>query len=252
MKNKTKTNTYKYAPYSHSKMTTYEFCPRKFKYQYIDKIPIERKPQIHFDRGTLFHLLLEHDGDLKAVKETKDWKVIKSNNLLDKSQIKEIYDIYKTFITTKPGKDIVSKDVLLKEFPLGLNENLELVPYDSNDVVLRGFIDAAYTFGKDDVCMLVDWKSGKYKKEEQQSYAQLLWYSLGLFSKNPYLKKILLVFAYVEHNKINTKVVQRKDLHKYKKALFDKIQKIEQATEFPKEITGLCSYCDFVEVCSED
>jgi putative RecB family exonuclease len=244
---------YKYAPYSYSKIATYEQCPRKFKYQYIDKIPVERKPQIHFDRGKLFHLLLEFNGDLNKIKETKDWKEIKEHGLLSKEQIQEVFKIYKTFISEKPGKDIVNKKVFMKEFPLGLNQDLELVPYNSDEVLLRGYIDAAYLIDdRDDICIVVDWKSGKYKEPEKQSYAQLLWYSLGLFSKNPYLEKIMLVFAYVEHNKINTKIVQRKDIDKYKKALFDKIQKIEIDTEFEKEETALCDWCDFREVCLED
>jgi hypothetical protein len=112
---------YKYTPYSHSKIETWKSCPRKFKYQYIDKLPVERVPQVHFDRGKLFHLLMEYNGDLNKIKETKDWQEIKEHRLLDNNQIKEIFKIYKTFINTKPGKDIVSKKVFMKEFPLGLN-----------------------------------------------------------------------------------------------------------------------------------
>jgi CRISPR/Cas system-associated exonuclease Cas4 (RecB family) len=243
---------FKYAPYSYSKIKTFEDCPRKFKYQYIDKIPIERKPQKHFDRGKMFHLLLEHEGDLKSVQKTKDWEEIKEHKLLDSNDIKNIYSIYKQFVSTKPGKDIVTKKMLLKEFPLGLNVDLEVVKYDSPDVVLRGYIDACYITDRDDVCVLVDWKSGKYVPKDQQSYAQLLWYSLGMFSLNPLLEKIVLVFAYVEHKKINTKVVYRKDIHKYKKALFDKIQKIEEEKEFPKNEGTLCDWCDYREICIKD
>jgi CRISPR/Cas system-associated exonuclease Cas4 (RecB family) len=243
----------KYAPYSFSKISVFEQCPRKFKYQYIDKLPVPRKPQIHNDRGKLFHLLLEHDGDLKKVKETKDWKEIISHNLLSKENIKEVFSIYKNFISSKEGQSILKHKALLKEFPLGLNENLEIVKYDDKDVVLRGFIDACYILeDRSDVCLVIDWKSGKKKTKEQQSWAQLLWYSLGLFSQNPELEKIILVFAYVEHNHLNTKVVYRKDIEKYKKALHDKIQKIETEKDFPKEESPLCSYCDFEEFCRTD
>jgi len=214
---------------------------------------LKRKPQDYFDRGKLFHLLLEYNGDLKTIKKTKEFQEIKEHQLLDTNQIKEIYQIYKTFISSKPGKDIISKEVFMKEFPLGLNKDLELVPYGDDNVLLRGYIDACYLIpDRDDVCLVVDWKSGKYKSKEHQSYAQLLWYSLGLFSKNPHLEKILLVFAYVEHNKINTKTVQRKDINRYKQALYNTIDKIEQDQEFEKNETTLCQYCDYFEVCQGD
>jgi putative RecB family exonuclease len=244
---------FKYAPYSHSKIETWKACPRQFRYRYIDRLPVEKKPQIYFDRGKLFHLLLEYNGDLKTIKKTKEFQEIKEHKLLDSNQIKEIYKIYKTFISQKPGKDIVSKKVFLKEFPLGLNKDLELVSYNADEVLLRGYIDACYLIPeRDDVCLVVDWKSGKYKSKEDQSYAQLLWYSLGLFSKNPYLEKILLVFAYVEHNKINTKTVQRKDINRYKQALYNTIDKIEQDQNFNKIENGHCNYCDYLEVCRGD
>jgi hypothetical protein len=31
--------------YSHSRVETFEQCPKRFKYQYIDKIQVERKPK---------------------------------------------------------------------------------------------------------------------------------------------------------------------------------------------------------------
>ncbi len=244
---------YKYTPYSYSKITTWEHCPRKFKYQYIDKIPVEHKPQVHFDRGKLFHLLLEYDGDLQKIKNTKDWKEIKKHNLLDANAIKEIFKIYKKFVLSKEGKSILNHNPLMKEFPLGLNEDLEIIGYKDENAVLRGYIDACFTIqDREDICLIVDWKSGKFKDYSHQSWAQLLWYSLGLFSKNPYLEKIVLVYAYVEHNYLNTKVVHRKDLDRYKRALFNTIDKIETDTEFVKVDTPLCDYCDFREYCLGD
>ena len=250
-------NNLKYIPYSYSKIATYQLCPRKFKYFYIDKLEVKQQPQVHFDRGKLFHLLLEYDGNLEKIKNTQDWNEIKEHKLLDKSQIKEIIGIYKKFISTKPGKDIVNKKVFMKEFALGLDKNLKITKYDSEDVLLRGYIDAAYLVQtnneiRPDICILVDWKSGKYKSQEEQTWYQLLWYSLGLFDANQELQKIILVYAYVEHNKINTKILKREDIERYKKTLYDNIQRIEQDTEFPKKETALCQYCDFEEICSKD
>ena len=242
---------FKYTPYSFSKISTWEQCPRKFKYQYINKLPVERTPQIHLDRGKFIHLLLEHDGDLEKLKKTKDWKEIKEHGLMSKDAIKDSYWTYLKFKESYTGKSILKRKSLLKEFPLGLNENLEIIEYDSKDVVLRGYIDAMYVDEKTDTLIVVDWKTGKVP--EKQSYKQLLFYSLGIFSKMPEeYDKILLVYAYIDHQVINKQVLYRKDLERYKKALYDNIEKIESDTEFVKEESGLCQFCDYFLVCQED
>jgi CRISPR/Cas system-associated exonuclease Cas4 (RecB family) len=64
--------------------------------------------------------------------------------------------------------------------------------------------------------------------------------------------KIVLIYAYVDHQKINKKVVYRKDIERYKTEMFKKIEKIERETEFPKEISGLCNFCDFQDYCMKD
>ncbi len=103
---------------------------------------------------------------------------------------------------------------------------------------------------RSDIIILTDYKTGKIP--EKQSYKQLLFYALGLFSKNPYLDKILLVYAYIDHQVINKQILYRKDLLRYKKALYDTIEKIESDKEFHKEESGLCQFCDYFLVCQED
>ncbi len=194
---------------------------------------------------------MEFDGDLEKIKKTKDFKEIKEHGLMSKDDIRNDYKTYKEFINSNIGKSILKRKSLLKEFPLGLNEDLEIIEYDSKDVVLRGYIDAMYVDEKTDTLIICDWKTGKIP--EKQSYKQLLFYSLGIFSKMPEeYDKILLVYAYIDHQVINKQVLYRKDLLRYKKALYDTIEKIESDKEFVKEESGLCQFCDYFLVCQED
>jgi CRISPR/Cas system-associated exonuclease Cas4 (RecB family) len=243
----------KYTPYSASKIGTWASCPYKFKLQYIDKVPIPKVPRDYFDRGKLIHLFLEHEGDLKKVKDTPDYKEIVSNGLLTKEDIKNAYKSYKNFVNSNVGKQILKYPRLLAELPIGLNEELNYTHYDpgyKNDVVLRGFIDDIRTVpDRDDVLIVTDWKTGKYKTDEEQSWAQLLWYSIGMFTENKNLEKIVLIYAYIDSQKVNKKVVHKSELDKYKKALFDSIEKIENDEEFKKHESYLCGWCDFYEYC---
>jgi len=77
----------------------------------------------------------------------------------------------------------------------------------------------------------------------------------GLFDKMPY-DKILLVYAYIEHNTIRHKIIERKDIEKYKKVLYVITHKIESDDKFEKCENegqgGLCDYCDFQNICLMD
>ena len=243
----------KYRPYSFSKISTHQQCPRKFKYFYIDKLPVPEEPQLHLDRGKFIHLLFEHDGDLKEVQKTKDWKEIKEHKLMTKEDIKGALNVYKQFKDSDTGKKLLQNESLLKEFPIGLNGNFEMVSYSSEDVVLRGYLDDLRTINdRTDVAMLIDWKTGHYKHKEEQNWSQLLWYSIALFKRNPELEKIMLVFAYVDHKKTNPKIVKREDLPRYENHLENQIKKIEEDTTFKKVESPLCNYCQFQKHCSQD
>jgi RecB family exonuclease len=236
----------KYAPYSYSKMDTFEKCPRRFKYKYIDKVKVPQEHFEHLDKGKFVHLLLQYNGDVQKVKEDKEFKTLN----LNKDLVKESYKIYKEFVQSPQGKSILKRKELMKEFPLGLDKDLELINFhDTENLLLRGYIDAAYVDEKTNTLLIVDWKTGK--KPQKVSFKQLLFYSLGLFSEMEQ-DKIILVYAYVESKELVTQVLKREDVDKYKKALYDSISKIENETDFPKKESHLCDYCPYMEMCLED
>ena len=41
----------KHAPYSYSKISTFQQCPLKFKFQYIDRIPVDQEQSPAIERG---------------------------------------------------------------------------------------------------------------------------------------------------------------------------------------------------------
>jgi CRISPR/Cas system-associated exonuclease Cas4 (RecB family) len=242
---------YKYAPYSWSRIQTYKQCPRKFKYQYIDKIPVEQKCQKALIKGKFIHSLLEHNGDINELKKSDDYKEIQKSigDCITKQDIKEFYEIYKTFTNTELYKKLNNNKTLFTELFIALDEDLKIVPYDT--ALFRGYIDKVYVNPKTNKVYCIDWKTGKVN--QKQTYGQLLFYSIGLFDKLPEnIESIELVYVYVEHNKVQKKTVYRKDVEKYKKALLNTISKIEKDETFPKNESPLCDFCDFQELCSLD
>ena len=249
----------KYTPYSYSKVSMFGQCPKKFEYQYIQKLPSIWKDSVALDRGKLIHLILELDRDINKIKVHEDFLKIKERNLLGSDGIKECFLTYDKVTKSKALEPIFNKTRLFAEMPLGLDYDLNIMEYnpkDLNNLFLRGYIDAAFvkpgkTEDEEDVLILVDWKSGKYKEPDNQTWDQLLWYSLGLFSKMPF-NKIILAYVYVDHEKMNLKTVYRSEIEKYKQALYNTVDEIETCTNFIKHESPLCDYCDHQEICVKD
>ncbi len=246
--------TIKMNPYSYSKIASYNGCPRKFKYQYIDKIKVEQKDTKALDRGSIIHLIFETHKDVKRLSNSKEFKRIAKR--LTKTEIKECFNVYDTFMESPQGKSLFKRKQVFAELPLGLNKDFEYTKFNrdnymNQDVLLRGYIDAGIVDEEKDILICIDYKTGKYKEPKYQQWGQLLYYGIGLFSKMPY-DKIMLCFAYVEHNKLNTKVIYREDIEKYKKALVDNIVNIEQESIFEKNETPLCDWCKFQDICNRD
>ncbi len=243
---------YKYTPYSYSSISTYLQCPRKFRYLYIDKIPVEWTDNFYTQKGKLTHLIFEHQRDLVKIKGEKEFKEIIGGEFLTKDDVKNCFAIYDNFMKSPIGKQLESKKRLFSEIPIGLDHELNFTGYSQNPF-LRGYIDASFVNEEDDSSMvLTDWKTGKLVSKENQDWSQLLYYGISMFSMNPNLEKIVLMFAYVEHNKTNMKVIHRSEINKYKTALWNSTDKIEEDIVFPKCQTALCDYCYYRDHCDQD
>lgn len=243
-----------YAPYSPSKIKTYQSCPKKFKFTYIDKLPNRWEPSIPLDRGKLLHLFLELEGDMKKVKENKEFKEIMARGLITKEILKETLQSYKNFTTSSLGKKVLSKKVIYTELPIAYDKDIKITEYNNtNDVYIRGYIDSVRVIEKpgEDILWCIDWKSGKYVEKDNQQYDQVLYYSLGLFDLIPY-DKIAISFIYIDHNKDNTKIVHRADIEKYKTALYNNINDIENDQTWEKNETHLCNWCNFYDECNSN
>ena len=192
----------KYAPYSYSRINTWNQCPKKFKFAYIDKVGTYES-SLALDRGQFIHLLLEHDGDLKKIKNTKEIKELKRSGILQKEDYQNCYDIFKEFKHSKIGTWIENKTQMFNELPIAMDKHLNVIPFDSSDVIFRGYVDKIVR--QDDTLVLIDYKSGKYKP--QMPFEQLMYYGISLFSLMPY-DKILMMYVFVEQ-KISESIINQ-------------------------------------------
>lgn len=226
----------KFSPYSFSKISLWNQCPKKFKYKYIDKIEQTEINDKSLKRGLSFHSILEnYNGEESSIIDDTIFRFVKSE-LGQKYLISQVLD-----------KSI-------RELQIGLKyEDGKFIIVDncsySKSLAFYGKID--YVCIIDNVLNLIDWKSGKYKDIKYQDYNQLLYYAIYFFLKEPKINKIRISFVYIEHFLENDMILSREYLDKYIQSFKESISNVEYSN-FEKKPNMFCSNCPFNEYCKND
>ena len=235
-----------FSPYSFSRMSTFESCPKKFEFSYILKPPIEQKPQIALNKGSYIHHCLE----LYPTKPSEFFT-------LNEQQIEEYNDIIKNYLNSEVSINILSEINIGKEIDFGLTKDFKMCSFNDKSALMRGSIDRLNMYGNNqDKLHVVDYKSGKVKEEKWQSYKQVMLYAIWIF-RNPIFNSVQEVkggYVYVEHNVTNDKIFYRNELLDYINEYIKTIKSIEHAGEinsFSKKETRLCDWCDYKTLCNE-
>lgn len=223
----------RFAPYSFSRLATHKQCARKFKYNYVDKVPVEYTDRTALLKGGAVHSIIEFYPNPSSHKLAGKYKHIVDN-----------------FIRTKLGEKYLSKSSI-REFDFGLTPDLNICEYSSKDALFRGSVD--YVCVVDNVLHLIDWKTGKYKEQNWQSYDQLMFYAIYFFKRYPAINKIKISYVYVEHeDHENSLELTRDNLSNYVSELMGLITNVETDEHYNRNPSKLCGYCDFNKHCSQD
>jgi RecB family exonuclease len=230
---------------SASSVKTFEQCPKKYYYNYIDKMP--RKKWEHLDLGNVCHLTLEnfHRLYLEDPAPKDKWHnlmaaafgdALKEFPQLTKEIKDEAFRLCKEYLNTL--KDNGMPNVVGVEAPF----EFEL----GDGVVVRGFIDRI-DFEKDRY-RIVDYKTTKNTKYLDPF--QLSIYGLWLKREHPEVTTFDASYVLLRH-KSTTKdyTLNVRDLERTNKELLTYAKNITNETEWPTSPSPLCNYCDFQGIC---
>ena len=211
--------------FSFSSLSLYNTCPFAYKLSYIDKVKPVRSTALV--KGSNVHSILEKYPEIQE----KEYKF--NENL-----------IVSNFLNSEIGnyfKDVLLNKKTAREFKFGLTRDFENDTF--KDSFFHGIIDLI--FFENDELNLCDYKTGKFK--ENEDFSQLLSYSL--YFKN--YDKIKINYLYVEHNKINSKVVTKEDIEKTQDFIIKTTDIISEDKVFKRNCGKHCSWCQFSEKCDE-
>lgn len=225
----------KYNPYSYSKISVYNQCPKKFKYKYIDKVKVPYVYSEPLIKGGCIHSILEYHPDKSPHKHQEKYQYIVDN-----------------FLDTDLGREIFMYDGKC-EIDFGLTRKLEPCDYYNKEALFRGSVDRMLYNESQNKMILLDYKSGNIPDEKYMSYKQLSWYALYFFIKYPKLENIQISYVYVEHNeKERSLTFSRNNINELKIDLLKNITNIEVTNDFSTNTSSLCEYCEYQEHCESE
>ncbi len=240
---------------SFSKITTYEQCPLKFKFQYINRFPTKTSPALLL--GQTIHSSLEKFFDfgpdkrsLKILKNLfrREWKITRNKlreqgdfEMDQKTEIEHgkrgllmLENFFESELNSEPEQreQFVEASLTDEIQFLGRIDRLDKVLHDGKE----GF-------------RVVDYKTGKLN-ERFLDFIQLFTYA-WLMNEQGY-KIYSSSFFYLESNKIVEKTLSEELFKQTREKLIERslpVLKSLEEDDFKPKKTALCPYCDYMRMC---
>lgn len=243
--------------YSHSKLSCFEQCPLKFKFNYIDKVETEIEDTVEAFLGSRVHEALRKlYFDLKfqklnTIKELLDfyndeWKKNWNDNIIiirkdfskdnfrrmGEKYLIDYYERYKPFNHTKT---------------IGL-ETEDFVNIGNNKIHVR--IDRL-ALAKDGAYEIHDYKTSNSlpTQDDVDSDRQLAVYAYGVKTMYPDASEIRLIWHYLAFDKEMQSKRTDKQLEKLRQDVLKVIKEVEACRNFPSKESALCQWCEFRPIC---
>jgi len=244
--------------YSHSKLSTFEQCPLKFKFKYIDKIQPDFKQSIEGFLGNKVHDTLEwvynHTNkhllkiddliEYYAQSWAKDFnpeiKIVKENLTAETYFNKGIKFLINYFQKHTPFIDntIATEKKIV----------LEIYPEKNHQII--GYIDRLVHYKDTNLFEIHDYKtSGTLKSQtELDKDRQLALYSIAI-KEQQNASEVNLIWHFLDFNQQVISKRTTEQLKQLKQDIITLIEKIESATEFPPCQSMLCNWCEYQSNC---
>ena len=251
---------------SYSALDTYKTCPRKYKYQEVDKIKTPKKLEQVF--GTIIHSALKFMFERNPLYPTIDEIVDFYSKAWGETAVKiawvsESEKERKEKIYFEEGLKML-KNFYKKNSPWNFNPvELEsrfmvevLDEENGNKHTLGGIMDRLDKDPSSDFYEIIDYKTSK-KMPPEDSLAdnlQLGLYALAVKKRWPSLKdeQIKLSLYFLKHNEKISIAASPENLDRVKRRILTTVKEIEKRLEtgdFTPLPGPLCDYCGYRNIC---
>lgn len=211
---------------SHSKINTYETCPRKYQLIYVDKSYKEDGDNPYFIKGQRLHKQLENYVVSKLADEPD---MAKGMSIASRNAIPIVNKLMAKFPDYYPEQKIC------------VDKNYNKLAWFSKDAYYRAIIDFLAMSKVEAV--LLDYKSGKVRPYEGFG-GQLHLSGFLMMMLYPKLQRVTSSYLYLEHKETITITIGRSDVMELKNHFEDKYKEINSDEEFKPKRNEFCMYCN--------
>ena len=243
--------------YSHSKLTTYQQCPQKYKFRYIDEIPPPiRSIELHL--GTTVHSAQEklYAGAQQGQTFTSAEFLAFFQQKWDEGFSAELR-IVTSGTTARTYLDLGHQMLatyyrsfhpFTQTATLELEEKFIFPLSDGNEI--RGIIDRLAKH-EDGSVEIHDYKTSRRLPNSMQvsNDVQLALYEIAIRHRWPETRQISLIWHYLAFDKEIKITKTPQQLETVKRNTLGLIRRIEATTSFPVQVTPLCNWCEYKEIC---
>ncbi len=248
------------ALYSYSRLSTFEQCRLKFRFQYIDKVRTEIETTVEAFLGSMVHRVLE-----RLYKDVRFQKIPGLQELIDFFH-KEWDENW------NDGILVVRKEYTAENFrKMGVRFITDFYsrykPFDQARTVGLETSNTAALDDRNRIHIKIDRLSisheGEYEihdyktsntlptQEILDSDRQLAIYAYGVRQMYPDAKKIRLIWHYLAFDKELESSRTESELADLKEEILELIRIVKDAREFPATRSALCDWCQFRPICPE-
>ncbi len=248
--------------FSHSRLSSYETCPLRYKFAYIDRVKVESEDTVETFLGSRVHEALE-----KLYRNVQFERLLSVDDVLaffnrewEKNWNDTIIIVNKEYTGENYRKmgERYLKDYYKRHRPfdkgriLGL-ETTDTLPLDEDGKY--GFyirIDRLMDMGNG-VYEVHDYKTNMSlpKQKDLDNDRQLAMYSLWVREQYQDFNKVRLVWHFLAFDKELESYRTKAQLEDLRRDVLEEIQRIEATDEFPSNVTRLCHWCLYREICPE-
>ena len=246
--------------YSHSKLSTYETCPLKYKLQYIERPEVVKEEGVEAFLGKRVHEALE-----KLYRNLRYSRLITADELLnyyndqwDKNWNDSVA-IAKKDLTANNYKDTGIKCIrnyYQRHAPfengvtIGIEEKITFPLSEDGGYAIQGYIDRLDRT-KDKIYEIHDYKtSGSLPLQEHlDDDRQLALYEIGIRKKYPDVREVKLIWHYLMFDMELSSERTSEQIEDLRKETIALIDAIEADKEFKHKESNLCGWCDYWAYC---
>jgi putative RecB family exonuclease len=243
--------------YSHSRLSTFEQCPLKFKLKYLDCLESDQEGIEAFMGSRVHEALQKLYDDLKFMKRNSaDDLVLFYNDSWEKNWHDDIKIVRKGLIPEnyKETGERCIRDYYAAYQPFGedttiATETRILIKVDGKE--MQGYIDRLST-RDGGVYIIHDYKTSASlpTNDDLLEDRQLRLYAKSIFCDYSDCHSVEIVWHYLSFNKEFRYSVTKEEAEKVWQEAALLVEEIESCRDFPGKPTRLCDWCEYRAACT--